>query len=70
MRKAIDNNVKWEGTCSLGLTDCSGKSDKADITNIMEISGLVIEKEYTEEEFQDNVLGKNRDDIMIQGEKA
>ncbi|MDE6943348.1 MAG: hypothetical protein K2P66_02865 [Lachnospiraceae bacterium] len=51
--------------CGSGLTGCLGKSDKADILNITEISGLVTEKGYTEEEFQDNLLGKTRDDIII-----
>ena len=31
-------------TCGLGLAGCLGKSDKADIPNIMEISGLITEK--------------------------
>ncbi len=51
--------------CSSGLTGCLGKSNKADILNITEISGLITEKGYTEEEFQDNLLGRTRDDIII-----
>ena len=51
--------------CGLGLTGCLGKRDKADISNIMEISGLVTEKGYTGEDFRDNLLGKTRDDIII-----
>ena len=51
--------------CGLGLTGCFGKSDKAYISNIKEISGLVTEKGYTGEDFQDNLLGKTRNDIII-----
>ena len=52
-------------TCGLGLAGCLGKSDKADISNIMEISDLVTEKGYTVEDFQDNLSGRTRDDILI-----
>ena len=52
-------------TCGLGLAGCLGKSDKADIPNIMEISGLVTEKGYTGEDIQNNLLGQTRDDIII-----
>ena len=51
-------------TCGLGLTSCSSKADEADIVDIMEISGLVTEKGYTEEDFQEELLGKDRNSIM------
>ena len=39
-------------TCGLGLAGCLGKSDKADISNIVETSGVVdhvlIEERYTD----------------------
>ena len=52
-------------TCGLGLEGCLGESDKADISNIMEISGLVTEKGYIGEDLQDNLLGQTREDIII-----
>lgn len=50
--------------CFFGLTSCSRKSDIADITNIIEISGLVAEKGYAEEDFQDELLGQHRENII------
>lgn len=50
--------------CILLLSSCSTKSDSADVLDIAEISGLVTEKGYTEEDFQDELLGKNRDSII------
>lgn len=50
--------------CILLLSSCSTKSDSVDVLDIAEISGLVTEKGYTEEDFQDELLGKNRDSII------
>lgn len=50
--------------CILMLSSCSGNSDSVDIVDIAEISGLVTEKGYTEDDFQDELLGKNRDSII------
>lgn len=50
--------------CILLLSSCSTESDSVDVLDIAEISGLVTEKGYTEEDFQDELLGKNRDSII------
>lgn len=50
--------------CILLLSSCSTESDSVDVLDIAEISGLVTEKGYTEEDFQDELLGKNRDGII------
>ena len=50
--------------CLFGLTSCSRKSGIADITSIVGISGLVTEKGFAKEDFQDELLGQHRDDVI------
>lgn len=50
--------------CILCLVSCSGKSDDAGIINIREISGLVTEDGYTEDDFQEELFGQYREDII------
>lgn len=49
---------------TLCVTSCSNKSGTADILGIAEISELITEKGYTEEDFQEELSGQHRDNII------